>query len=146
MKKLCILLAVFVVNIYALDIPSLYQCKGVQLVSTDENGNNKTKSFGMQDFYIKFDYNQINVYGNHSGKSLCKSLTVDRIFSDTIFLKTSAKDFRELGNKDIKFYMNKDTLISNHDFLYSTTNQTCIKVLITKIGVNREPGIKRLCK
>jgi|SRR5690554_1911861 len=143
MKNIFILSFIFVINIYAFDIPSLYQCSGVQLIREDESGNLRYKSFSVQNLFIKFDYNQINIYGIHSGRKICRSFDIARIFMDTVYIKT---DIRELGKNDLKFYMSNDTLIGNYDFLNSNTNPTGIKILVTKIGINRESGLKKLCK
>lgn len=143
MRNIFILSFFSVFNIYAFDIPSLYQCSGVQLIHEVENGDLRYKSFSVQSLFVKFDYNRINIYGIHSGKNICRSFDIARIFIDTVYIKT---DIRELGNNDVKFYISNDTLIGNYDFLNSNTNQTSIKILVTKIGINRESGLKRLCK
>jgi hypothetical protein len=127
----------------SLEFPCLYKCTSI-LIEKHSNGSISRKGVEVQSLYVKIDRNKLSIYGKDSGKYICKDLTVERVYRDTLFINSN---IRNADTKFIKMHLVKDTLMGNYNFFDGNTSDSLkVMILVSKADLNLETRLQKQCK
>jgi hypothetical protein len=124
------------------DLPAVYRCDAVSL-SQVKNGRTYSRAFMVKSMHISIDRNRIRIFGVQSGKHLCRSLDIERIWADTLFLADPGVKVRHSA---LKFYFSDDTIISNVNFFESDTSVVTVKALVKRLTGKAAAAVNDQCR
>lgn len=141
-KTICLILALYTL-ITSAELTGHYRCKTV-FVEQYRNGTVSRRRVSVKSLYLNISRDKIFIYGTESGRNICKDLTVDQIFRDTLFftprLHKNSKDKARL-------YFNKDTLAGDYNFLDNgSADSVTVKILTSRVSAAVIERIKRQCR
>jgi len=129
--------------VWAVDIPSLYQCRAVRLTQS-KGAATHSKAFQVEHLFIRIERNELRVFGIHSKINICRKLGIRRIVRDTLFLENPEE--LPMGHSALKLHFDKDTLVGNANLFESDTSEVTLKVLVKKVTGRPPVDFEEQCR
>ncbi len=141
-KTICLILTLCAV-ITSAELTGYYRCKTV-FVEQYRNGTVSKRRVSIKSLYLNITRDRIFIYGIDSGRNICKDLSVDQIFRDTLFFTPR---LQKNSRDKARLYFIKDTLAGDYNFLDNgSADSVTVKILTSRVSASMIERVKRQCR